>query len=269
MKKGFQRIPFFLRVYPISHIMRRMKNKKLKAILSITGYFLLVIALCVSASIVFHNLYYELVYVSGTSMAPALNGNDNEKDGTVVDFGIADYHKSAINNIKRFSIVSTYYYDDYASEGVLKPNPKIKIKRVVAMPGETFKIEDSKLYIKNKETAEFEYVPYTFTIEPKVENGYTGKDIAEKQLGDNEFWVLGDHRDKSRDCGTLNQAIKKDYILGVLVAIEGQAQLKIKKYICNSCGKSTKSGSVCPNCYGELSPEYELVNKQYQWPKYF
>ena len=247
--------------------MRKMKNKKLKAILSITGYFLLVIALCVSASIVFHNVYYELVYVSGSSMAPTLNGNDNEKDGTVVDFGIADYHKSAINHIKRFSIVSTYYYDDYASAGVLKANPKIKIKRVVALPGETFKIEKSLLYVLKD--GQYEQIPYSFNIEPQTSAEYTGKDIAETTLADNEYWVLGDHRDKSRDCGTLNKAVQKDYIMGVLVAIEGQAQLKIKHYICNNCGKTTKSGSLCPNCYGELSPEYELVNKQYHLPKYF
>ena len=247
-----------------------MKNKKLKAILSITGYFLLVIALCVSASIVFHNMYYELVYVSGTSMSPTLNGNDNEKDGTVVDFGIADYHKSAIKNIKRFSIVSTYYSDDYDTNQKLLANPKIKIKRVVALPGETFKIEDSKLYIKNMTTNEFEYVAYPFAIEPKVEEGYKGKDIAEKKLIDNEYWVLGDHRNKSRDCGTLGEPVLKSYILGTLVAIEGQAQLKIKNYVCTNCGQTNKSCNYCARCNGtDLSPQYDLVNKHYQLPKYF
>ena len=246
-----------------------MKNKKLKAILSITGYFLLVIALCVSASIVFHNMYYELVYVSGTSMAPTLNGNDNEKDGTVVDFGIADYHKSAIKNIKRFSIVSTYYSDDYDASQKLLANPKIKIKRVVALPGETFKIENSKLYIQNKSSNEFEYVPYTFTIEPSVEQGYTGKDILEKTLGDNEYWVLGDHRNKSRDCGTLGEPILQSYILGTLVAIEGQAQLKISKFVCDTCGQSSKNNATCTNGHGPLTPQYELKNKQYHLPKYF
>ena len=88
--------------------MRKMKNKKLKAILSITGYFLLVLAICFSGALVFHSVYYELIYVSGISMSPTLNGSEDEKSGTVVDFGIVDSHKSAINHIKRFSIVSTY-----------------------------------------------------------------------------------------------------------------------------------------------------------------
>ena len=251
--------------------MRRMKNKKLKSVLSLTGYLLLVIALCVSASIVFHNVYYELIYVSGGSMSPTLNNHiseDNEntdKDGTLVDFGIVDTHKTAINNVKRFSIVSTYYYDDYDASGVLKSNAKKKIKRIIAMPNETFKIEKGLLYIK--EDNEYNLVSYTFKTSSN-DPEYTGKDI-ETTLGENEYWVLGDHRDKSRDSGTLLKPIKKEYILGVLVAIEGQARLKVKRFICESCGKAYKGGNVCTNCGGDLYPEYDLVNKQYHWPKYF
>ena len=242
-----------------------MKNKKIKAILSLTGYFLLVLALCFVGGLVFHNYYYEQIYVSGSSMAPTLNGDDSEQDGTVVDFGIVDTHKSAINNVKRFSIVSTYYYDDYSSNGTLKLNPKKKIKRIIAMPNETFKIEGSKLYVK--ENDEFKYIPYSFTIEPE---GDTSKDINETTLGEDEYWVLGDHRNKSRDCGSFKIPIKKDYICGVLVAIEGQAQLKVKQYVCDNCGKVYTSGTRCPECHGNLSPfKCELINKKYQLPKYF
>ena len=202
-------------------------------------------------------------------MAPTLNGNDNERDGTLVDFGIADYHKSAIKNIKRFSIVSTYFPNDYDENQKLIPNPKIKIKRVVALPGDTFKIENSKLYIKDKDTGEFEYIPYTFSLEPAVEEGSTGKDIVEKELKENEYWVLGDHRNNSRDCQNLGVPILKDYILGTLVAIEGQAQLKVSGYVCDACGYASKSDAMCPNDHTVMTPQYELKNKQYHLPKYF
>ena len=245
--------------------MRRMKNKKLKAILSITGYFLLVVAICFSAALVFHCAYYELIYVSGISMAPTLNGSDDEEAGTIVDFGIIDPHKSAIKNIKRFSIVSTYYSDDYSLSGRLIPNSKQKIKRVVALPGETFKIENSKLYVLKD--GDFEYIPYTFNINAE---GDTSKDIAYKTLSDDEYWVLGDNRSNSRDCGTLNEPVKEEYLIGVLVAIEGKAELKIKKMVCPSCGKTYKVGTnLCQSCYKSLTPEYELVHKKYQWPKYY
>lgn len=254
--------------------MRKMKSKKLKAILSITGYFLLIIALCVSASVVFHNLYYELIYISGNSMYPTLKGSsvsstsldvEIDEDGSTADFGIVDTHKSAINRIKRFSIVSTYYSDDYDENGALTGNNKQKIKRIIAMPNETFKIEDSKLYVQID--GEFEYIPYTFEIEQPT--GYIGKDVFEYTLGEDEYWVLGDHRDKSRDSGSLHEPIKKDYIIGVLVAIEGQAQLKLKQATCTNCGKSYKSGDYCSNCGSPLQKEFDLVNKQYHWPKYF
>ena len=245
-----------------------MKNKKLKAILSITGYFLLVLAICFSAGLVFHSTYYDLIYVSGISMSPTLNGSESEQAGSVVDFGIVDSHKSAINHIKRFSIVSTYYSDDYIVPGKLVPNPKQKIKRVIAMPGETFKIEKGKLYVL-KDT-EFEYIPYTFETNPSIDFDYTGKDVSLKTLEDNEYWVLGDNRSNSRDCGTLGEPVLKDYLLGVLVAIEGKAQLKVAKYICGDCGYATTKGSImCEKCGGQMSAQYELTHKRYQWPKYY
>ena len=256
--------------------MRGMKNKKLKNILSITGYFLLVLALCVSVSIVFHNTYYESVYVSGSSMSPTLKGSnmvtssygvDVEEEGSVVDFGIIDTHKAAKNNVKRFSIVSTYYPDDYDTDGILIGEPNQKIKRVIALPGETFKIEDSKLYVKQND--EFNYIPYTFNIEQA--EGFTGKDISETTLAEDEFWVLGDHRDKSHDCGSadMKRPIKKDYLVGVLVAIEGQAKLKLKECICSKCGYKSDKGVICQNCATKLTRNFELQNKEYHWPKYF
>ena len=251
-----------------------MKNKKFKAILSITGYFLLVLALCFVGGLVFHSYYYELVYVSGGSMAPTLNGQESESDGSVVDFGIVDRHKTAINHIERFDIVSTYYpynanyKDDYTEDGTLNLGAKMKIKRIVALPGETFTIKDGLLSVKKGE--EFVDVPYTFKI--KLSDAHKNdKDIFEKTLADNEYWVLGDNRDSSSDSATMNKGITKDNIVGVLVAIEGKAQLKYQYSICLKCGKKSSGGAVCNNdaCGGKLSPQYTLINKQYQWPKYF
>lgn len=245
-----------------------MKNKKLKAILSVIGYFLLVVAICVGAGFIFHAQYYDLIYVSGISMSPTLNGDENEQAGSVVDFGIMDTHKSALKHIKRFSIVSTYFPDeiDYnLVTGELRSNAKQKIKRIIAMPGESFRIEDSKLYVNG------EYIPYTFKI--NAGSNINAKDVnhEETPLGEDEYWVLGDNRANSRDSGFLNLAVKKENLIGVLVAIEGRAELKVKNYICNECGKTyKKEPNSCDKCYGRyFTADYELTNKQYSWPKYF
>ena len=250
-----------------------MKNKKLKAILSLSGYFLLILALCFVGGLVFHSYYYELVYVSGTSMSPTLNGQADEKAGSVVDFGIVDKHQSAINHIERFDIISTYYpyvegkyENDYTADNVLKASAKMKIKRVIALPGETFSIKDGLLCIKKDD--EFVDVPYTFKINLS-EAHKNAKDISEKHLEENEYWVLGDNRDSSTDSAYLDKAIIKENIVGVLVAIEGKAQLKLKNYVCQTCGRVYKSGNTCSECGGVLGPQYTLTNKQYHWPKYY
>ena len=260
-----------------------MKNKKLKATLSITGYLLLLIALCFVGVFVFHSYYYESVYVSGASMYPTLNGDDNEHTNTIVDFGIVDAHKSAINHIKRFDIVSTYfpyttkYYYDYTEDGVLKPTATKKIKRVIALPNETFKIENGVLSVKKGE--DFEVVEYTFKT--NVGDNPSVKDTVEPiTLKDNEYWLLGDNRINSTDCASslLNVPVKKENIQGVLVAIEGQAKLRAIGYSCEYCGKQYQKipeDEKCsnPDCHDKLKNEwktiYGLKEKEYHWPKFF
>ena len=246
--------------------MRKMKNKKLKAVLSITGYLLLTLALCFTGIMVFHSYYYELIYVSGSSMDPTLNGDDNDKEGSLVDFGIVDNHKSALDHIKRFTIVSTYYPNgdvyskDYNNDGSLKKSATKKIKRVIALPNETFEIKNGLLSING------ESVPYTFNVE-ETNVKDTNNPIT---LEDDEYWVLGDNRKNSTDSSTVGP-IKKENLVGVLVAIEGKAKLKVKKYICEECDATFSDYTPqCPNCHiGRLNPEYDLVDKVYSWPKYF
>ena len=224
----------------------------------------MLLAICVAVVLVFHSTYYELVYVSGSSMSPTLNGSDNEVNGTVVDFGICDNHKSAIDHIKRFDIISTYYPEDYNEEGVLKADVKRKIKRVIALPGETFTINQGLLSVK--EGDEFKSISYTFKV-PETNAKDTATPIT---LAENEYWVLGDNRVNSKDCAVINKPIAKKNIVGVLVAIEGTAQIK-QTYKCSSCGKKYQvNPNQCSKCGSEnITVKTDLVNKQYSWPKFF
>ena len=197
-------------------------------------------------------------------MAPTLNGQENEKDGSVVDFGIVDNHKSALNNLRRFDIVSTYYPNDYV-DGALKNTADKKIKRIIALPGESFKITNGLLSIKKDN--EFVAIAYPMKIEET-----TVKDIEHLEpLADDEYWVLGDNRTHSSDSKEVGP-IKHSQIVGQLVAIEGRASLKLKKAVCVNCKATYKEytkGQGCSKCGCALKPQYDLVNKVYHWPKYF
>ena len=141
---------------------------------------------------------------------------------------------------------------------------------MVALPGETFKVEKGKIYVLKDGI--FELQKATFKTIPSQEEDYNGKDtIAPITLGEDEYWVLGDNRKASRDCAYLGKPIKYENLFGVLVAIEGKGKLYLKRYTCPNCGKSysAKKGNVCPSCYVGLTPEYDVGNKQYHWPTFY
>jgi len=251
-----------------------MRNKKLRAIITAISYFLLVVAICYSSAHIFHSYYYEHIYVSGSSMEPTLKGAPNTGNlvGATVDFGIVDPSKGAINHIERFDIVSTYYYDDFLDEeaGTLKKGAKLKIKRIIALPKESFEIKNSLLYVFDDKDVANE-IKYNFSIN----NGsnISCKDHEKQTLNEEEYWVLGDNRIDSNDSGVAGgKPIKKSYIRGVLVAIEGQGELYLKNFVCNNCQTAFKSlgDGVCHKCNdGNLVEKYDVKNKKYHWPKFY
>lgn len=249
-----------------------MKNVKIvlasKALIS----FLLLIMVLSSGVYAFHSLYYESVFIAGISMAPTLNGAEDHANEATVDFGIIDNHKIALKHIKRFDIVSTYYPDetDYdLNTNTLKKDARKKIKRVIALPNETFEIKKGLLYVLNDE--KFELVKYPFKTIPEDMSNFTEKDTGGSiTLAANEYWVLGDNRQNSHDSATINKPVKYSNLLGVLVAIEGKGTLYIKHYRCSNCEKKfNEDVTVCDECGNTVLPIYDLKNKQYIWPKYF
>jgi signal peptidase I len=75
------------------------------------------------------------------------------------------------------------------------------IKRVVALPGETVEVHDSRVYVNGVALDE----PY-INAEPR----YTYEPIT---LGPDEYYVLGDNRNNSRDSHAFG-AVTQDHIMG-------------------------------------------------------
>ena len=109
----------------------------------------------------------------GNSMSPRLNNGENV---------LINKLSYAISKPKRYDMI--VFKDE---EG------KTTIKRIIGLPGEQIKIEDSKIYIKNKDgetVLEDEY------CDDKFEPGYV-TDYVKIPMG--EYFVLGDSRNVSED----------------------------------------------------------------------
>jgi signal peptidase I len=76
--------------------------------------------------------------------------------------------------------------------GFFDPRKKY-IKRVIALPGETIKLENHKIFIKKIGKKEFEELN-----EPYIKNSGTTKNI-ETVLKPDEYFMLGDNRASSYD----------------------------------------------------------------------
>ena len=237
-------------------------KEKFKRIIWPIIYLILIVNVCISFILVFRSYYFRSIFVSGSSMEPTLHGDRGLN--SYADYGIIDDHNSAISNLKRFQIITTYYpfadSNDYVGGYVHGQKNVIdtkessyKIKRVYGMPGETIK------FVVNEEWAEIakkEFDPYSETAQYAAkqaiqfyvkktsgdnfvkQNLKFNRKIAinnidkykefERELGDDEYWVMGDNYSASADCFSKNAPIYRDNIVGVLIAIEGTCKINFK-----------------------------------------
>lgn len=146
---------------------RRQKNNALRDFFGVlrTALLLLLIA------ILFLHYVGQRVRVEGSSMTNTLQDGDQL---------IMDKLTYRFSEPERFDIiVFTRSEDD-----------KHYIKRIIALPGETIRIEDSEIYIDGALLAD----PY------KKEPHYSAHQAAEPiVLGEDEYFVMGDNRNGSED----------------------------------------------------------------------
>lgn len=173
-----------------------MEENKLK--ISGTKYFLnfvweILKIVIISLAIIIPIRYFLIqpFYVKGASMDP------NFFDG---DYLIIDEISYRFSAPEREDVIIFRYPLDQS---------QFFIKRIIGLPGETVKVEDGKVFIKNKSIASGEFV---LDESSYLENISTAGNV-EMSLGDDEYFVLGDNRDASSDSRKWG-AIKKDYIIG-------------------------------------------------------
>lgn len=233
-----------------------LKRNPLRIFLKTLFTIFFVAALIVGNVVIFHNLYYRSFFVNGQSMYPTLNGNATYSNGTLigqkppsgslngatVDYGIMDTHEYTKQGIRRFDIIVTKYSETDASD---------KIKRVIALPGETFyfvstqkkEATNGDLYVIPEGASEGVFVPQNFGDEEILrDKDYFGVNIPNIDnpltLGADEYYVLGDNRDHSSDSSSSYGPIKYEWIEGVAIALEGTCTL-----VCEP-GQACQAGRV-------------------------
>lgn len=140
-------------------------------------------AIIIIAIILIRTFIVTPVRVNGTSMDTTL------KNGEIM---ILNKLKYKFKDIKRFDIVVV----DYKGEKL--------IKRIIGLPGETLKYENSILYINDEEVEE--YFKNQETLDFDI------KDLNYDVIPDNCYMVLGDNRRDSLDSRYLGCIDKKDII---------------------------------------------------------
>ena len=202
-----------------------IKNRKrFRLILNISIIVFSVVLLAVEGVVYYQRSYLTPFWVNGQSMYPTLNEHATDKNGKelgpspsnpsahenyTVDYGVMDCHKKALNKLRRFDIVVTKYSKEDTSD---------KIKRILALPGETIEFKnDGDLYING-----------SFVSQPISETYIRGAKYPAGPivLSDSQYYVCGDNRKHSSDSRNTGP-LEKDLITGRAVAVCGTARVYV------------------------------------------
>ncbi len=162
------------------YLKRYQENTKLQSICRFISDILLII---IAAFAIVHFTCDKLV-VSGSSMSPGL-----ETDYSV----LVNKWSYTIAEPKRYDVVA---FADSDTEGAT-----VYIKRVIGLPGEKVQIKDRKVYI-NGNLLEDDVVTQDILT--------AGLAASEIQLGNGEYFVLGDNRNNSEDSRFAGVGIVRD-----------------------------------------------------------
>ena len=129
----------------------------------------LVVSVMVSTFIII--FLYQPVRVEGTSMLPMLEDQDRLFINKLA-YRVGDIHRGDV-------VVFLYPHD----------HEKSYIKRVIALPGDTLRIDHGQVYV-NEARVEEPYVPQQFEDD---------RSQPEMTVPQHEYFVMGDHRSVSSD----------------------------------------------------------------------
>lgn len=156
---------------------------------------LLILVAAVLVFEIYFNIRYRSILVDGRSMLPTLVGEELGVEGDYI-------YVDTLAKPARGDIV------------VMELKDKNIIKRVIALGGDTVKLENGKLYIKYAGEGEFVQVeePYVDESRNDGENSYNS--FKEHTVAEGYLFLLGDNRNESSD-SRLNGDYSLEELFGV------------------------------------------------------
>ena len=225
------------------------KNEKFQAWFFPLLYLVLSVSVVITGVFIFNKKFYQPIVVDGKSMWPTLAGGDYTfapdsehpySSNLRYHYGLADLHRSSVENLKRFDVLVTYYPDSWGTDKVNPQTGKLdktyKIKRLWGFPGETINLSfaDNTYTFTVKKGERLIYTitsqpvtSFTQTFETEYQQGGTyhyvnrevtrsvaefkledkafrvvsaSRTIVEKTLEKDEYYVMGDNWSGSTDC---------------------------------------------------------------------
>lgn len=146
---------------------KKMKQEEKIGLFRRKGFWFFVILFVVVLAIRFYAV--QLFQVQGESMMPTLQESD---------ILLVEKFTYRSNQPERFDII------------VLKKDEQQYVKRIIGLPKETIQIKKGQVYVNGKVLKE----PIVFD---SIEDGGMARD--EMVLGEDEYFVLGDNRNNSKD----------------------------------------------------------------------
>lgn len=225
------------------------KNEKFIKIFYAVLTFLAVSIFVTSGILAFEKLYYENIYVSGSSMMPTLIGGDEEGRH---HYGKADKSKRTLDNLNRFDVAITYYPSDWLDGN----NETYIIKRVWGFPGEvlnltytateyTFTVSDKDGNEKEKYVAEIttrkvknsDWSVALFNTTYRTFSTHLAqyRKLVNYVLRDGEYFLMGDNWGASTDSYDMKDKkttyVTRDLLQGKVVSIDGTARIVDNKLV--------------------------------------
>lgn len=195
------------------------KEKKKKSLLQNIIEWILTILVALVIAFGIRSFIFEPVRVDGESMLDTLQDGeimfvskyDYSTTWIISPFGSAESKKEAAQNCAKWTFGGNPQRFDVVICRYPNRGDTNFVKRVIGLPGDTLKIENGYVYIKEAGSDEFvkQEEPY---IKDEYRSGY-GSNMKEYTVPEGQYFVMGDHRNNSNDSRNVGP-IDRNMIIG-------------------------------------------------------